>query len=310
MRYNPPHMATPKFTISDFRKKYHNDDVCLDEIFRLQYQHTKDCAKCTKPFNYKRVTSKSKKEGQQRKSFQCVSCGNQVYPLVGTIYEKSRTPLTYWFYAIYLMTATRNGVAAKELERQLGVTYKCAFRMAHRIRQLMSATHEELEGVVQIDEVFVGGAAKNRSSKVRAWRKIEGTRDDNKIKILGMLANDRTVYAMRIDKLSEKEILPLIVEHVKPGSVIVTDAAGHYDTLSKLGYTHISVNHSKDEWFKNGYHNNSIEGFWSQLKRTVKGTHIHISDKYAHKYIGECEFRYKHRNEPAGMFDAMLNKLV
>src|ERR1051325_6371595 len=220
---------TSKFTITQFRAKYHNDDVCLDEIFRLQYQNTKECPKCAKPFNYKRVTTKSKKEGQQRKSFQCASCGHQIYPLVGTIYEKSRTPLTYWFYAIYLMTATRNGVAAKELERQLGVTYKTAFRMAHRIRRLMKMKRENyLDGVIQIDEVFVSGYAKNKPKWVRNWKRIEGHIHDDKIKVLGMLENDKTVYAVKIDKMSEKDILPQIVENIKPGSDILSDAAPHY----------------------------------------------------------------------------------
>src|SRR6478672_10923667 len=117
-----------KYTITEFRQDYPNDDACLDKIFKLRFTNLV-CPKCENDKPFTRV--------KNRRSYQCPCCGFQVYPTEGTIFEKTTTPLTYWFYAIFLQTTTRNGVAAKELERQLNVCYKTALRMAHQIKKLM-----------------------------------------------------------------------------------------------------------------------------------------------------------------------------
>jgi transposase len=300
-----------RFTITQFRERFNDDNACLDEIFRLRFGSFTHCPECGNVFKYARVTTISKKDKQQRKAYQCDYCSNQVYPLVGTIYEKSRTPLTYWFYSIYLMISTRNGVAAKELERQLGVTYKTAFRMAHRIRQLMKIKREYyLDGVIQIDEAFVGGSVRFKHNKERAKLRRNEEINDNKIKVLGMISNDATTFTTILKEVSEREILPLIQDKVKPGSIIVTDGHMAYKLLEEKGFVHIVVNHDINEWAKGAYHNNSIEGFWSQLKRTIKGTHIKVSRKYLQKYVDECCFRYEYRKRPSEMFDIMLEKLA
>lgn len=297
------------FTIAQFRERFSSDDACLQEIFRLRFGHLNECPKCSKPFDYRRVTSISKKNREQRKSFQCSQCAHQLYPLVGTIYEKSRTPLTYWFYAIYMYTATRNGVAAKELERQLGVTYKTAFRMAHRIRQLMRTNRDYLlSGVIQIDEAWIGGRFSLMNKQTRKRLKFTKGTEGNKTKVLGMINDEKTAMFI-IDKISEKEILPLIIKNVAPDSVIVTDGETAYEQLPKLGYSHVVLRHDKEEFARDGFHGNSIEGFWSQLKRTIRGTHIHVSKKYLQNYVDECSFRYEWRKRPTEMFDVLLEKL-
>ena len=139
-----------KFTITQFRKKYPNDDVCLEEIFQLRYSDLKECPECEKQTKFHRVKG--------RQCYECQWCGYQLYPMQGTIFEKTTTPLSYWFYAMYLMTATRSGVSAKELERQLGVTYKCAWRMAPSNPNFNgNAIFRSVRGIVEVDETYVGG---------------------------------------------------------------------------------------------------------------------------------------------------------
>lgn len=136
-----------KYTLTDFQKQYPNDDACLDKLYHLRFDNL-ICPKCdnTKPFN----------KVKNRRSYQCPCCGFQVYPTKGTIFEKTTTPLTYWFYAIFLQTTTRNGVAAKELERQLDICYKTALRMAHQIKILMAQKEGvKLSGIVEIDETSI-----------------------------------------------------------------------------------------------------------------------------------------------------------
>lgn len=117
-----------KFTIKQFNKKYPNDDACLQEIFNSRFSDLKECLHCKKPFSFYKV--------KNRKCYACAFCGHQLHPLADTIFHKSSTSLKNWFYAIFLFSVSKNGVAAKELERQLGVTYKCAYRIAKQIRKL------------------------------------------------------------------------------------------------------------------------------------------------------------------------------
>jgi predicted RNA-binding Zn-ribbon protein involved in translation (DUF1610 family) len=147
-----------KFTINQFRAMYPDDDTCLDKVFRLRYSNL-ICPKCVSDKPFTRV--------KDRRSYQCPACGFQVYPTQGTIFQKSTTPLTHWFYAIYLQTTTRNGVAAKELERQLDICYKTALRMAHQIKILMSnRTTDPFTGVISMDETYVGGLNGNRHREI------------------------------------------------------------------------------------------------------------------------------------------------
>ena len=146
-----------KFTLGLFLQKYSNDESCLSEVFKLKYPTGVFCDKCQKVTNFTKITN--------RFAYQC-SCGYQIYPLAGTIFEKTTTPLQYWFYAMFLISNTRSGVSAKQLQRELGVTYKTAWRMFKQIRMLMAETGGGLlTSDVEIDETFVGGKGKNRKYK-------------------------------------------------------------------------------------------------------------------------------------------------
>lgn len=287
-----------QYTVTEFRKQYPTDDVCLDKLFQVKYGKLKGCPSCgVVGVEFKRIPT--------RRCYQCVDCGHQLYPTQGTIFEKTRTPLTYWFYSIYLYTVTRNGVAAKELERQLGVTYKTAFRMAHQIRILLTnPSNEKLFGEVMMDEVFIGG-----QDKFKHDHQVTG-RDGyvNKQPVFGMMEKDGRVITKVVNSVQGKYLKPIIRKNVDTKSIIVTDGFGAYAGLNKEYKQHEIINHTGGEYVHNGFTTNHIENYWSTLKRMIKGTHIHVSKKHLPKYLAENTFRYEHRKDPANMFETILKR--
>jgi len=279
------------FTITDFMKRFPDDDACLDHLMTLRYGKELDCPKCGKHGKFTKI--------KKVPAYQC-SCGHHIHPMVGTPFEKSRTPLQKWFYAMYLFTTSRHGVPAKELQRQLGVTYKCAWRIGHEIRKYMANVDGDsgLSGHVEIDEAYIGGREKFIGRPT--------SKNSKKTGVLGMLQRNGKIMTRVIDNVQWKTLLPIITENVKAGSIISTDEMMSYRILPKLGYDHGRVDHSAKQWKSGIHHTNSIEGFWSHLKRSILGTHIHVSRQHLPKYLGEFEYRYNMRANPSSMFDRLL----
>ncbi|MBL0308799.1 MAG: IS1595 family transposase [Bacteroidetes bacterium] len=299
-------MAT--YTIQQFREKFATDEACLDKIFTLRYGKLEACPECQCVASFRRITT--------RRCYQCTECYTQFYPTAGTVFEKTRTPLASWFYVIYLFTSTRNGVAAKEIQRQLGVTYKCAFRMGHCIRALIQGMGAEaLKGLVECDETFVGGKESNKH-KDRRPKPIHVSVNKEKRKspiagktiVFGALERDGKVITRVIPDVTTKSLKAALKETVEEGSIVITDEHGGYKSITDK-YFHGYVSHSKGEYARGVVHTNSIEGFWAQLKRTVGGTHISVSPKYLQQYANECAFRYNNRKEPQMMFKVILENL-
>lgn len=290
-----------KFTITEFRAAYPNDDACLDKIFQLRYNNLV-CPSCENTNAFTRV--------KNRRSYQCPCCGFQLYPTQGTIFEKSTTPLTYWFQAIYLQTTTRNGVAAKELERQLYICYKTALRMAHQIKKLMANKETDmLTGVFECDETFVGGLNKNRHEDKKV-PESQGRSSKDKVPVFGMVKRGGIVIARVVDNTAGTTLKPIIETYVdKDNSILITDEWLGYKGL-KNEFKHVIINHSEKEYVRGAFDTNTIEGVWSQLKRTIKGTHIKVSKKHLQKYVDEVVFRYTHRDKQDVMFELILNRVV
>ncbi|MCK4705304.1 MAG: IS1595 family transposase, partial [Gammaproteobacteria bacterium] len=215
---------------------------------------------------------------------------------------KSRTALTKWFYAMYLFTTTRHGVSAKELQRQLGVTYKCAWRMGHEIRKYMANVDGDngLSGHVEVDETYIGGRTTIKGRMTRA------SVVKNKTVVFGMVERGGDVITRIIDKATKQALLPPIMRYIKAGSTISSDELPAYKITSRLGFTHGYVTHGSKQWRKGIYCTNTIEGFWAIIKRSILGTHIHVSRKHMSKYLGEFEYRYNMRSNPSLMFDRLL----
>lgn len=290
-----------EFTIKQFREEYPNENTCLDKIFNLRYRNLKECPNCHKEFNFRRITT--------RRAYQCRYCYHQLYPTAGTVFEKSTTPLTYWFYAIYLFCATRNGVSAKELERQLGVTYKTAWRMAKQIRILMGdKSSVKLKGFVELDETLYGGLEKNKHKDKRV-KGTQGMSTKTKTPIFGMVERLGKVKAKKVSDTKSSTLFPIIESNVDKTAHISTDESTSYLSLNKLGYKHGVIKHFQEQYRDGHICTNTIEGYFSQLKRMIKGTHIHVSNKYLQYYIDEASFRYNNRNAKGKMFNLVLNQL-
>ena len=169
-----------KFTIKEFNEKYKNDDDCLHQIFLNKYANQKTCSKCGKDFKYYRI--------RLRKCYGCSYCGNQLHPLSNTIFHKSSTSLKSWFYAIFLFSVSKNGVSSKELQRHIGVTYKCAWRISKQIRKLLSDGMDnlKLKGLVEIDEAYIGGKESNKhKDKKISGNKGRSTKTKSLTRLLG-----------------------------------------------------------------------------------------------------------------------------
>ena len=280
------------FNVQDFFSRFPNDDTCLDHLFRLKYGVEPACAKCGEIGAFHRL--------KKMPAYTC-NCGHHIHPMVGTPFEKSRTSLQKWFYAMYLFTTSRHGVPAKELQRQLSVTYKTAWRMGHQIRKHMAQVDGDppLTGHVEIDETYIGG----KKPKIQGFT---GRGAKGKTVVMGILERDGEVFTKVVPSAGRKSLIPPIIERLKAGTRISTDEWGPYRILKQFGYDHETVNHSADEWVRGSVHTNSIEGFWSQLKRSIRGTHVHVSAKHLPKYLGEFEYRYNMRKHPEVMFARLL----
>jgi len=267
-----------KYTFTRFNKKFPSDNACLQYMFAQRYGRMKVCRKCgaAKP-RYYRVRSK--------KVFECSDCGYQISPLANTIFHKSGTSLRSWFYVIFMFSVSKNGVSAKEVERTLGVTYKTAWRMAKLVRSLMQYGGDMLSGVVEADETFIGGYKRGGKSV------------QNKVAVFGAVERNGNVYTAKVRTTGARVLLPELTKVVAPGTTIHTDKAGAYRTLNQRGYNHTVVNHSALEFARGSTHTNTIEGFWSQLKRSMDGTYHAVSPKYLQSYLNEFAYRYNLRGE-------------
>ena len=215
--------------------------------------------------------------------------------------ERSRISLHKWFFAIFLFSTSRHGVAAKELQRQLKVTYKTAWRMAHEIRKYMAEVDGAvpLGGLIEADETYVGGRVRGQG---QGYRK-------NKTVVFGIAKRGGDIMTKVVPNVKRRTLEPVIRVNVKAGSTIDTDDLRSYLRLTAAGYKHGVVNHSAGEYARGNCHVNSVEGFWSRLKNSIRGTHIHVSRKYLWKYAKGFEYRYNRRKQPALIFSDLAASL-
>ena len=280
-----------KFTFAQYKAQYPDDDACLAAILERRYGKAEACPECGIVGKLTKIAG--------RRAYACKE-GCHIYPCAGTIFEHSSTPLSLWFHAVYLMTATRNGVSAKELQRQLGVTYKCAWRIGHQLRILMAAQQTgPLSGHVEVDETFVGG----RRHRTKARR--HGGKHSKAV-VMGMVERGGEMIGKVVKGTHTMSLIPEVMENVQPGTTISTDTWKPYRHLPSLGYTHGKVNHDADQWVNGIHHTQTIEGFWSHLKRGISSTHVSVSKQHLQKYVDEFAFRFNNRKLPADMFNRMI----
>lgn len=256
-----------RYTIKIFNEKLPDDDSCLNYLFEQAYGNMTAFPNCG-------ISDPSYYRVKNRKCFECKDCGNQIHPLANTIFHKSSTSLRSWFYIIYIFSVAKNGVSAKKVERHLGVTYKCAWRIAKQVRELMNQETGRLTGIVETDETYIGGRKRGKDI----------TFQDKEI-VFGMVERGGKVKASHVSTAGARVLLPRLTESIADGTTIYSDQARVYSTLKRLGYLHDSVNHSNGEYGRGVVHTNTIEGFWGQLKRSIDGTYHCVSPKYLQSYV-------------------------
>lgn len=274
------------FTLAEFNEQFPDDAACLDFVFKTRWPKPV-CPECSKKDSFYRV--------EKRKCYSCSWCGYQLSPTAGTIFHKSETSLKSWFFAMFLMTASRNGVAAKEIERQLGVTYKTAWRMAHQIRKLMDERTGNLKGIVEADETYIGGIKPGKRGRGAA----------GKAPVVGIVERGGSVQAKAVPAVTTEQCFGNINRNVERGATVCTDELPVYNYVAGFGYVHAVVNHGRKEYVRGVAHTNTIDGFWSQLKRSIDGTHHGVSRKHLQNYVNEFAYRYNRRASASPMFSLL-----
>jgi transposase len=242
-----------RYSLMEFMRDFPDDATCLEWLWVTRYapdgKHA-DCPKCELRREFRRYET-----SQQRQSWTCTACGFHLHPTAGTIFHKSSTSLHLWFYAMYLMTSTRCGISAKQLERELGVTYKTAWRMFTLIRnELMIDDDEPLSGAVEMDETYVGGRRKGKTGR-------PGRGDRKKTPVFGMVERGGRVVASKVPDASALSLMPQIEKRVLPESVVYTDEWKSYNRLARSGYQHRRIHHSQEIYVMGDVHTNTIECF-------------------------------------------------
>lgn len=287
------------FSIRDFFKRFPDDEACLNHIMEVRFGMKHVCRKCGVEATFHRMT--------ERRAFACAACGDHVYPTAGTVFEDTRTPLQIWFYAIYLFTTTRHGVSGKELQRQLGVTYKTAWRMGMKIRELIGSVDnfDMLQGHMELDEAYMGGRRPGKRGRGAAGKTV----------VMGMKERGGKMRAEIIPNVKMDTLRNVVLRNVEKGAVVSTDELMSYGLLTSDGYQHGRVQHSAKEWAnydyrtRETYSTNHVESFWKLFKHSVRSTHIHISSKYMDRYLAEFTFRSNHSEMNNAMFDLIVSRI-
>jgi transposase-like protein len=292
----------------EFTAEFPDDNACLEHLWRTRYaedgEHA-ECPKCEQTRSFKRYTT-----SQQRQSWTCTGCGHHIHPTAGTIFHKSSTSLRLWFYAIYLVSSSKCGIAAKQLEREIGVNYKTALRMLHKIREeLMAQDETPLSGEVEMDETFLGGKPREsyRREVARKGWNMQTAYWDRKAVVFGAVERGGRIRAQVVPNSRASTLLPLAGAYVLPGSIVFTDEHRPYDRLGEKGYVHYRIKHSARVYVDGDVHTQTVEGFWGHFKTDVRGTHHSISTRWLPGYLNEWVWKWNHRGDDRAMFRSLLD---
>lgn len=288
-----------RMTYTEFMQLFPDNGACLDYLKARFYPDGTECPKCSKPSKFHRIKGRS--------AYSCQFCGHQVYPTAGTIFHKSTTSLQLWFWAIFLMSSTRCGISAKQLEREIGVTYKTAHRMFKQMRTLLLQDDELLDGEVEVDETLAGG----RLRAGDAARGLRYVQKSNRPTVWGAVERGGQVRAKVVKSRGTRDVEQAIYTHVLRSSMIFTDEWKGYDP-NRLGSRfrgHRRIRHEDRVYVDGDIHTNTIEGFFGLLKNGVRGVYHSVSSRYLQSYLDEYAWRYNHRYDTRPMFWTILDQV-
>ena len=281
-----------EMNIMKLMDEFHSEDACREILEKLRWPDGVECPRCG---------NKSVRNSYTREQYDCASCGYQFSVTAGTIFQDTHLPLPKWFVAIYLMVESKKGISANQMKRTLSVSYKTAWYLCHRIRAaMMSEVDKQLDGVVEVDETWVGGKTKGEGHGYKG----------NKVLAIGAAEREGDIVLQAIQHADKETLHKFIHEHTAPDTeAIYTDEWPAYNGIEDKNTKHETVNHSANQWVKGGVHTNSVENIWSLLKRSIVGSYHQVSKKHLDAYLDELEWRFNNRDNPYLFRDTLL-KLI
>lgn len=280
-------------SILELIQAFPDEQSCIDHLEALRWEDG-----VVSPFN-----EVSKVYNCKGNKYKCKETGKYFNVKTNTIFDNTKLPLQKWFLAIWLVTGHKKGISSLQLGRDLDITQKSAWFMLGRIRQCFGLDIEKMEGEIEADETYVGGKDKNR----HANKKTKGR--DDKSPVLGMVERHGNVSATVVKDTTTQTLSNEIIKQVKEGATLYTDEYSSYKSLQRI-YDHQFVKHSSKQYVHGRIHTNTIEGFWSILKRGIFGVYHFTSKKHLQLYVDEFVFRYNSRtNTEAKRFNLLLSNL-
>jgi transposase-like protein len=273
--------------------RYHSEDSCRARLEELRWPDGIECPRCE---------SKDVADIGDRHQYQCRSCRYQFSVTAGTIFHDSHLPLWKWFLAVYLIVESKKGISTNQVKRTIGVSYKTAWYLCHRIRAALNEVDAQLlKGIVEVDETFVGGEMHGRG------RGYKG----NKTVVVGAMQRGGNI-CLKVVRGTDRETLHGFIRENTSGDTeaIYTDEWPAYRGVADEDTKHDTVKHRTGEYVRGDVHTNSIENVWSLLKRSIIGSYHQVSAKHLDAYLDELEFRFNNRENPYMFRDAMLKLLV
>ncbi len=274
---------------------FNDEDKAREALEAARWPNGPYCPHCG-------ATERVAKVGGEKKThrpglYYCNECRGQFTVTVGTVFERSKVPLTKWWLASHLLGSSKKGMSAHQLHRMLGVTYKTAWFMAHRIREGMADLDPTPLGgkdkVVEVDETFIG-PAKDVFINNKGWQKARG--HETKRKVVSLVERGGRARSIKVDHLDAATIRQVLFDHLAPDSTLHTDQATHYKRPGREFAKHETVDHSAKEYARGDVTTNTVEGFFSIFKRGMHGVYQHCGEQHLHRYLAEFDFRYSNRS--------------
>lgn len=288
----------------DVTAKFKTDDDCLDYIESMRWPKGEiGCVHCGEVGRVSKIVRRTKGENKRNRIFQCLACGKQFSATSGTIFNDTHLPLTKWFMAIALICEAKKGMSALQLQRHLGVNYRTAWHLAHRIREAMQEGASLLTGTVEVDETYVGGKVKRKGKPY--------VQKEKKDVVIGLIERGGKLRLVHVKDNKMAIVEPVIEKHVSPDALLQTDDSAIYHIIGKRRFPgrHRVINHISSYGIGEN-HSNTIENAFSLLKRGIYGTFHKVSAKHLGRYCNEFSYRFNRRGEQLAMFDVTLKNLA
>lgn len=267
---------------------FHNEDKAREYLESLRWPDGPVCPHCGSKEKHYPLQGKADSTRAVRKGvWKCKKCRKQFSVTVGTVFERSHIPLHQWLLASFLLCSSKKGMSAHQLHRMLNITYKTAWFMAHRIRYAMDQKPDrQLKGTVEADETYVGGKAHGK----------RGRGAENKTPVFSLVERNGKVISTAVERVTGKNLKAIMVKNIDRSADIMTDEFPSYRGVSKEFSSHNVINHGNKEYVRGDVYTNTVEGYFSILKRGIIGVYHHVDSNHLHRYLSEFDFRYNERN--------------